>query len=136
MEALGAAFKAYQDLGIRANVPGHIINKAFTDTIPYANEMLPKELLQRVNSAPPPSTNDYITFAKEALSRFQDSEGRLRYVIAPSGPQRCTDDLLVAAHELACAHGTPYHIHILETKTQAVTGREFYGKTLIRHTTS
>ena len=30
-------------------------------------------------------------------------------------------------------HGTPYHIHILETKTQAVTGREFYGKTLIRH---
>ena len=28
---------------------------------------------------------------------------------------------------------TPYHIHILETKTQAVTGREFYGKTLIRH---
>jgi len=133
MEALGAAFKAYEDLGIRANVSGHIINKAFTDTIPYAKELLPKNLLERVNSNTPPSTNDYLQFTKEALSRFQDKQGRLRYVIAPSGPQRCTDDLLVAAHDLALKHGTPYHIHILETKTQAVTGREFYGKTLIRH---
>jgi 5-methylthioadenosine/S-adenosylhomocysteine deaminase len=133
MEALGAVFKAYKDLGIRANVSGHIINKPFTDTIPYAAELLPKELLQRVNAIVPPSAKAYLDFTKEALSRFQDAEGRLRYVIAPSGPQRCTDDLLRAAHDLAAEHGTPYHIHILETKTQAVTGREFYGKTLIRH---
>jgi 5-methylthioadenosine/S-adenosylhomocysteine deaminase len=133
MEALAAAFKAYEDLGIRANVSGHIINKPFTETIPYATEILPKELLARVNNTSPPSTKDYLEFTKEALSRFQDKQGRLRYVIAPSGPQRCTDDLLAAAHELALKHGTPYHIHILETKTQAVTGREFYGKTLIRH---
>jgi 5-methylthioadenosine/S-adenosylhomocysteine deaminase len=133
MEALGAAFQAYDDLGMRANVSGHMINKPFTDTIPYANEVLPKELLEQVNKITPPSTKDYLDFSKEALSRFQDKSGRLRYVIAPSGPQRCTDDLLAAAHELALKHGTPYHIHILETKTQAVTGREFYGKTLIRH---
>jgi 5-methylthioadenosine/S-adenosylhomocysteine deaminase len=133
MEALAAAFEAYEDLGIRANVSGHIINKPFTDTIPYANEILPQELLRRVNGNSPPSTKDYLKFTKEALCRFQNKSGRLRYVIAPSGPQRCTDDLLIAAHDLALKHGTPYHIHILETKTQAVTGREFYGKTLIRH---
>jgi 5-methylthioadenosine/S-adenosylhomocysteine deaminase len=133
MDALAAAFQAYEDLGIRANVSGHIINKPFTDTIPYAKEILPKELLDQVNKLTPPSTKDYLDFSKEALSRFHDKHGRLRYVIAPSGPQRCTDDLLSAAHELAVKHGTTYHIHILETKTQAVTGREFYGKTLIRH---
>jgi 5-methylthioadenosine/S-adenosylhomocysteine deaminase len=118
---------------MRANVSGNIMNKPFTDTIPYANEVLPKKLLEQVNKLTPPTTQDFIDFSKEALSRFQDKNGRLRYVIAPSGPQRCTDDLLAAAHELALKHGTPYHIHILETKTQAVTGREFYGKTLIRH---
>ena len=133
MEALGAAFQAYEDLGMRANVSGHIINKPFTDTIPYAAQLLPKELLDRVSKNTPPSTADYLEFSKEALSRFQNKHGRLRYVIAPSGPQRCTDDLLAAAHELAVKNGAPYHIHILETKTQAVTGREFYGKTLIRH---
>jgi 5-methylthioadenosine/S-adenosylhomocysteine deaminase len=133
MEALSATFEAYGDLGIRANVSGHIINKRFTDTIPYANELLPDELLRRVNGISPISTSDYLAFTKDALSRFQDTHGRLRYVIAPSGPQRCTDDLLAAAHQLAVKYGTPYHIHILETKTQAVTGREFYGKTLIQH---
>jgi 5-methylthioadenosine/S-adenosylhomocysteine deaminase len=133
MEALSAAFQAYDDLGMRANVSGNIMNKPFTDTIPYANEILPKKLLEQVNKLTLPTTEDFLNFSKEALSRFQDKNGRLRYVIAPSGPQRCTDDLLAAAHELALKHGTPYHIHILETKTQAVTGREFYGKTLIRH---
>jgi 5-methylthioadenosine/S-adenosylhomocysteine deaminase len=133
MEALSAAFQAYDDLGMRANVSGNIMNKPFTDTIPYANEILPKKLLEQVNKLTLPTTEDFLNFSKEALSRFQDKNGRLRYVIAPSGPQRCTDDLLAASHELALKHGTPYHIHILETKTQAVTGREFYGKTLIRH---
>ena len=68
MEALGAVFQAYKDLGIRANVSGHMINKPFTDTIPYANEVLPPELLRRVQSMTPPSTKDYLEFTREAIS--------------------------------------------------------------------
>src|SRR5580700_4664719 len=75
MEALAAAFQAYEDLGIRANVSGHIINKAFTDTIPYAAQLLPKELLDRASKNTPPSTADYLEFSKEALSRFQNKHG-------------------------------------------------------------
>lgn len=131
--ALGAVFKAYEELGIRANCSGNIINKSYIDTIPYTEELLPTELKQAAKETPPPSTESYLEFAKEAISRFHDKAGRLRYVIAPSGPQRCTDDLLIGADELSREHETPYHIHILETKTQAVTGQEFYGKTLIRY---
>src|ERR1700733_702590 len=93
MEALSAAFQAYDDLGMRANVSGNIMNKPFTDTIPYANEILPKKLLAEVNKLTPPTTADFLSFSKEALSRFQDKNGRLRYVIAPSGPTRATHDL-------------------------------------------
>jgi cytosine/adenosine deaminase-related metal-dependent hydrolase len=133
LDQLGEVFKAYEEVGIRANCSGHIINKVFTDTVPYANELLPDGLKRRVKEVPPPSTEQYLDFCKEAISRFHGRSGRLRYVIAPSGPQRCTEDLLQAADELSREHGTTYHIHILETKTQAVTGREFYGKTLIRY---
>jgi 5-methylthioadenosine/S-adenosylhomocysteine deaminase len=104
MDALTAAFQAYDDLGMRANVSGHIINKPFTDTIPYATEILPKHLLERVNKLTPPSTRDYLDFSKEALSRFQDKHGRLRYVIAPSGPQRCTDDRAQARRAVSHPH--------------------------------
>ena len=38
-----------------------------------------------------------------------------------------------AADEFAQANRLPFHTHILESKVQAVTGRELYGKTLIRY---
>ena len=52
-------------------------------------------------------------------------------MIAPSAPQRCTPELLQACSELAAERLVPLHSHVLETKTQAITGPEFYGKTLI-----
>ncbi|HWF73164.1 MAG TPA: amidohydrolase family protein [Solirubrobacteraceae bacterium] len=131
LEALGAVFDAYEQAGIRASCSGNILNRYLTDTIPFANELLPDELLARVHAHPPPTTEDYLEFSREALRRFDGRAGRLRYAIAPSGPQRCTDDLLVAADELSREHDTSYHIHVLETKVQAVTGREFYGDTLV-----
>jgi len=131
LEALGAVFAGYGEVGIRACCSGNMVDRVFTDTIPYANELLPAELLERVRAQPVPDAEEYLAFAREALGRFDEPHGRLRYVIAPSGPQRCTDELLGASAELARSHDRPLHIHVLETKVQAVTGRELYGRTLV-----
>lgn len=130
---LGALFSAYEEAGIRANCSGHMINKQFLDTLPYARDFLPDELIDLFAAALPPTTDAYLEFATEAVRRFHGRAGRLRYVIAPSGPQRCTDDLLAAAAEFADRHDTAYHMHVLETKVQQVTGRELYGKSLVAH---
>jgi cytosine/adenosine deaminase-related metal-dependent hydrolase len=131
LEALGAVFEGYEQAGIRANCSGNIVNRPFTDTIPFANEMLPEDVVARVRAEPPPTTEHYLQFSREALARFDGRAGRLRYVIAPSGPQRCTEDLLIAANELSREFNTTYHVHVLETKVQAITGQEFYGDTLV-----
>jgi 5-methylthioadenosine/S-adenosylhomocysteine deaminase len=133
LEQLGAMFRAYEDAGIRANCSGHVINKQFLDTLPYARDFLPDELFDVFRAAPPPTTEWYLEFAAEAVRRFHGRAGRLRYVIAPSGPQRCTDDLLAAAAEFADRHDTAYHMHVLETKVQMVNGNELYGKSLVAH---
>lgn len=130
---LAAVFDGYREAGIRANVSGNIVDRYFTDTIPYAQEMLPAPLLSEVRATPPRSASEYLDFSREALDRFDGMDGLLRYVIAPSGPQRCSDELLVAAAELADEHDTSLHVHVLETKVQAVTGQELYGRTLVRH---
>jgi len=130
---LEALFRGYEDAGIRASCSGHVINKQFLDTLPYARDFLPPDLAELLHGAPPPSTEDYLEFAREAVRRFHNRAGRLRYVVAPSGPQRCTDDLLAAAAEFADEHDTAYHMHVLETKVQMVTGRELYGKSLVAH---
>lgn len=133
LSQLEAVFGGYRELGIRANVSGNIVDKFFTDTIPYADEVLPRELLQQVRSTAPRDGLEYLEFSREALARFHGLDGLLRYVVAPSGPQRCTDELLVAADSLSKEFDTTLHIHVLETKVQAVTGREFYGRTLVGH---
>lgn len=131
LEQIAAVFDAYDDAGIRANVSGHIVDRPFLDTVPFTAEMVPAELREKANGMPTPSVPVYIEQSKEAFARFHNRAGRLRFMIAPSAPQRCTPELMQAADELARAHGSPFHTHILETKTQCVTGPEFYGKTLI-----
>ncbi len=134
METLGCVFQAYDDAGIRANVSGHVIDRPIADTIPFLSETLPDELLQQIHANEPPTVAEYVAFAEEAFSLYHGrADGRLRFMVAPSGPQRCTAELMQAADELARSNGTAFHTHILETKVQAVSGQEFYGKTLVQY---
>jgi len=53
--------------------------------------------------------------------------------LSASAPQRCTDGFIVALDDLSRRWRTPLLTHVLETKVQVITGREFYGKTLVTH---
>jgi cytosine/adenosine deaminase-related metal-dependent hydrolase len=134
LERLGAMFAAYGEAGIRANCSGHVINRPFEETLPYADRFLPDELVALWSTAPQPSAEAFTEYATEAVARFHGSgDGRLRFVVAPSGPQRCTSDLLGAAADFAVRHETAFHTHVLETKVQLITGRELYGKSLVQY---
>ncbi|MDP7344242.1 MAG: amidohydrolase family protein, partial [Alphaproteobacteria bacterium] len=84
LDQLEAIFQAYDDLGIRANVSGHIINRPFSETIPFTDELLPDDLKAKVSAAAPPSTQTFIDLAEEAVSRFHNKKGRPRTAIAHS----------------------------------------------------
>lgn len=133
LDQLGAAVQAYDDSGIRATVSGHVIDRDFLDTIPFSREHVPPELQEEVARLAPPSVADYVAFAKEAHARFHGRAGRIRFMVAPSAPQRCTPELMQAADELAREWKVPFHTHIVETKVQGVTGPTFYGRSLMRY---
>ena len=130
---LEAIFNAYEQIGIRANCSGNVINRPFMETIPYADRFLPSEMHELFSASPLPTADDYIAYATEAVERFHGRAGRLRFIVAPSAPQRCTAELLVAAAEFADQHDLSYHTHVLETKVQQVTAAECFGKSLIRY---
>ncbi|CAM3704066.1 amidohydrolase family protein [Occultella aeris] len=134
LDQLAAVFSAYADIGVRANVSGHVINRPFVDTIPYVADLLPRDLVAQVRGQSLWTGAEYLDYSRQAFGRFHASaDGRLRYMLAPSGPQRCTEDLLVGATALAREYDAECHIHVLETKTQAVTGEQFYGRTLVQY---
>ena len=133
MESIGAVFQAYEDVGLRASISGHVINIKLPDSIVYLNDLLPGDLKREIDEMVPPTADEFAAFCEEAFSLYHNRAGRLRFMPAPSGPQRCTEPLMRAADEFARANGLPFHTHILESKVQAVTGRELYGKTLIQY---
>ncbi len=94
---------------------------------------MPADLQAEVAKLTPPTTAEYIAFAKEAYAAFHGRSGRIRFMLAPSAPQRCTPELMQAANELAREWQVPFHTHIVETKVQGVTGPALYGKSLMRY---
>jgi 5-methylthioadenosine/S-adenosylhomocysteine deaminase len=130
---LEAVFGAYAEVGLRANVSGHVINRPFFETIPYLEETLPAQHKEKFLRVPPITLDEYVAFCEEAVRRFHGTaDGRMRYVVAPSGPQRCTPELLETIADFSRSRDVAFHIHILETRTQRVTGTRLYGKSLIR----
>jgi len=131
---LSAVFDAYELIGIRANISGHVVGKPFLDTLPFASEYLPEAIVAQVRSQPVPTAEEYLDFSRKAFEQYHGrGDGRLRYMVAPSAPQRCGEDVLVGATQLAREYDAECHIHVLETKTQLVTGAELYGQSLVSY---
>lgn len=131
---LAAVFDAYEEIGIRANISGHVISKPFVDTLPFVTDHLPSDVVARIRANPVPTADDYLAFSREAFETHHGrGKGRLRYMVAPSAPQRCGEDVLVGSTALAREFDAECHIHVLETKTQLVTGTEMYGGSLVSY---
>jgi 5-methylthioadenosine/S-adenosylhomocysteine deaminase len=133
LDRLGTVFAAYDDAGIRANISSSVADMPVLDTLPYAREIMPQDLQEQLDFGPPISAKAYVDYCQSVFSSLHGRAGRLNFMIAPSAPQRCTRELMLACMDLAVDRGVPYHTHVLETKTQAVTGHEHYGKTLVAY---
>jgi 5-methylthioadenosine/S-adenosylhomocysteine deaminase len=132
-EQLEAVFQAYEDVGLRATISGHIVDRRFLDTVPFARELVPAGLQADADALGMADGALWLDRCRHALTHLHGRAGRLNFMVAPLAPQRCTPDLMLAAMGLAEAHDVPFHTHILETKVQAVTGPEFYNETLIAY---
>jgi 5-methylthioadenosine/S-adenosylhomocysteine deaminase len=134
IDRLGIVFQAYRDAGIRVNVSSAVLDTPVLDSTPFGHEVFPPHLSAQLKFGAPTTVADYTAYCEEAFRRFHgQAEGRLRFAITPSAPQRCTTGMLQACHALAVRHGVPLHTHLLETKVQAVAGQMFHGKTLLAH---
>ncbi len=133
LDRLATVFRAYDDAGIRANVSSAVMNVHTLDALPFAREVMPVELQALLDFGPPMTAHAYIDYCQSAFASLHGKSGRLNFMIAPSAPQRCSPDLMAACMDLAIERHVPFHTHILETKTQAVTGQMLHGKSLIAY---
>lgn len=134
LEGARAVRQAYADIGIRANVTCNQANLYEFEKVPYLRELLPPDELARMQQAAPMSEADILAFYREVIREWHGAaNGRLRVTLSFSAPQRCTPSYMQSMFALAEEFDLPLHMHILETKTQRVTGEVFFHKSVIQY---
>lgn len=128
-----AVFQAYEDIGIRSLVGISLFDKPFYRAMPFVDEEISGELQAKLAAGKSTPPSEVLAFARELATRRHPRENRVGYIVAPSAPQRCSDEFLLQTRALADEFDLPAMIHVHETRLQAVTAQEFYGKTMIAH---
>jgi guanine deaminase len=126
LETLEPVVRAYRDVGMRATVLLGVADKPFATSLPLED---PDAAAAR--EAPPPSREGIMELARAAVDRWHEPGGRIGIGLGPSAPQRCTPELLDDTLALARDRDLVWQTHVLETKTQAYTSREWYGHSFV-----
>jgi 5-methylthioadenosine/S-adenosylhomocysteine deaminase len=132
-DTLDAVVRAYRDVGLRALIALGIGDRAYHETVVLEEGLVSRDLIDRLERDKPPSWDEWERFVRHAVERFHRPDEGISICPGPSGPQRCTDEMLVGCAALADEFDLPIHIHVLETRMQAVSGQKMYGKTLVEH---
>jgi 5-methylthioadenosine/S-adenosylhomocysteine deaminase len=123
-----------RDLGLRQVVSLTVTDKNYEDTIPLGDAAA--ELageIGRMSASEAKSAKAWLDECAEFINAFHAPEKLTTACPGPSAVQRCSDELLGGAAEIALRQGLPLHLHLAETKAQAVQGRAIYNHSLLRH---
>lgn len=133
-EALDAVASAWRDSGMRVVIAPIVSDKTVIDTLPFDSEDLAGLDLSAYGNRTPLPAGEQMAIAESFLRRWHgQAEGRIGVAIGPSGPQRCSDELLVAAADFSRRHDVILHTHVLETRLQREMSLKLYGRGMVAH---
>ncbi|MBD3886673.1 amidohydrolase family protein [Phormidium tenue FACHB-886] len=132
-EIFDAVAQAYVDVGLRVSLSLHAINQPLHHTVPYLSSFLPADVKQDLEAAQGLSDDAWVDLFRQVYQKWQGYRGLVTTVLAPSASQRVTPNLMHRIATLSEEYNVPIHTHLLETKTQAITGPELYGESVVAY---
>ncbi|HEY2771352.1 MAG TPA: amidohydrolase family protein [Solirubrobacteraceae bacterium] len=127
IETLEPVVQAYKDAGLRATILLGVADLPFAQSLPLEGTTD----AAAAREAPPPSYESIMELAREAVERWHEPGGLIGIGLGPSAPQRCSPELLEASLKFCSENGLAWQTHVLETKIQAITSRDWLGETFV-----
>ncbi len=132
-EGVDAVGRAYRDVGMRAVVAPMTADYTFYQAIPGLLEALPEAQRRQMEAVRMQPGEAIIAACRTLLDQVPTDRSQLRLALAPTIPLHCTDELIVAHRNVARDYDVSLHMHLAESRVQAVSGLARYGKTLTAH---
>jgi 5-methylthioadenosine/S-adenosylhomocysteine deaminase len=129
---INGTMSAYRDAGLKASVAVTFGDRPYLEGYPGLRKIVPESLCTELDNLQILPIEAQIANFHAIRQQWHDAaDGRLRLILGPRGPQKCTPRLLDKMAELSAEHRMPVHMHVLETRTQALAAKALYNKTFI-----
>jgi guanine deaminase len=133
LEGLQAVGQAYADVGIRAVVAPMMADRTFYQAIPGLLEALPAALGSEAERMALGPWEASIEACRAVLRAWKFDREQVALALGPTIPLHCSDEFIRGCRDLAREAGVGVHMHLAESKVQALSGLARYGQTLTAH---
>lgn len=134
LDALDTVASAWLASGMRVVIAPIVADKRIVETLPFeADELRNLDLSAYGGRAQLPPAEQLAIMEAFHCKWHGAGEGRISIAIGPSGPQRCSDELMVRAGDFSQRHGTLLHTHVLETRLQRAMGLRLHPAGMVSH---
>jgi len=114
---------AYAEAGIRVVFAIAARDRGALDIAPFLAKNLPESIRRRLAEQDRSARNE-LAFVAGQIRRLGMAPTELQtWALAPSGPQRCSAELLEGIAALSREHGLPVLTHVYETRVQAAAAQ-------------
>lgn len=131
-EGVRATAEACADIGLRAVIAPLYSDVKYSEGLPL--HLIPEargaESLDIFSVVP---TDLILENARRFLREWKGRHPLVEVALGPSGPERCTDELLQGTAELAAEFDVPIQTHLCVTKAQVIQGYHLYGCSIVAH---
>jgi cytosine/adenosine deaminase-related metal-dependent hydrolase len=132
-QGLLAVAQAYADAGMRAVLAPMVADKTLFQSIPGLAEALPPDLSAEVSKFDLASSAQIMAAIESIAAAQGELPDGITLAIAPTIPHHCSERFLRDCADLAERHGLPIHMHIAESRLQAVVARKLHGGSAVQH---
>ncbi|MFM7345449.1 MAG: amidohydrolase family protein [Tagaea sp.] len=125
-ETLDVIVRAYAEAGIRVVFSIAVRDLPALDIEPFLPADMPVEARALVTGARGDAAAD-LAFVEAQIARLDPRPRRFHWALGPSGPQRCSRELLAGIADLSRRRGLPVLTHVYETRAQLAKAHAAYG---------
>jgi len=122
---------AYREAGMRALIAPMLADRSIWTAIPGLLEAAGTEKPPGLATPRPPEA--VVENAAQLVKSWSRPRTETGLALAPTIPHHCSDPLLLGCARLSRDEGVPLHMHLAESKLQAVAGPQVYGTSLTHH---
>ncbi len=121
-DGLYAVAAGYAQVGLRARLAPMVADRSVHEAVPAIGSCCP---------IPPAgsSASAVLEQCRAFVTNFPTIDG-IEPAVAPTIPSHCSTELMVGLHRLAAEHDLPVHLHLAESKPQAISGAERFGRSI------